>query len=332
MFYRQQGSVTYLTAVIMLLICTLVTAYTMRDTVLATRLSANGLEAERVMAVADAGLADGLARLVDVPPSLPKDFSGVLPGQGAYHVHYGWRRETAPQVLDVVAEGRSLGAGASVRVVAESAVFSPWLPDLPPVPIISRGEVRVSNDVILSNDDPGADVIWSGGRAFVPVGLRSSVTDRDAGLRAIGAAGWLEATFARPSTQVRELVRWVGCTVCDLSTVSHASSMFGLQSGVGGPAGLWSSDPDRPAGPAVAVVEGDLELTRPLAFDGILIVTGSVVVDHPSVSIRGAVIAGVDIVLRAGSVIRERAAIRDLQRTGYFAPLSGSRHERFTPG
>ncbi|MBI1194878.1 MAG: hypothetical protein GC138_03395 [Gammaproteobacteria bacterium] len=321
----------YLTAVIMLLICTLVTGYTLSDTVLEARLSTNGLSSEQVAAVARAGLAEGLARLADIEPSLPADFSGGLAEQGIYRVRYAWRRQAAPQVLDVIAEGRASDTDASVRTVVQSAVFVPWLIDAPLVPVISRDGVRVAAAVVLRNEDPNAPLIWSGGKAIVPSGFGGRLDDSDLRLRALDTAGWIEAAFSTSPARVRELAGLLSCTACDLSVVDPPR-MFMVHGG-SGPASLRTSDPDRgPAGPLIAFIDGDLELDSPLAFDGLLFVTGSVVVDHPSVAIRGALVAGGDVALRAGSVMHAPGVLEVLHRRGYFAPLPGSRHERVAGG
>jgi len=84
--------------------------------------------------------------------------------------------------------------------------------------------------------------------------------------------------------------------------------------------------------PAILFVDGDLELSRDFAFNGVLFVTGSVVIDHAQASINGALIAGGEVALRAGRVSYAPNLIRTLQWTGHFAPMPGSRHERFDQG
>jgi len=164
MVREQRGAVTHMMAVVMLLICTLVTAYAMRHTVLRRYLAASSVRAEQVMAVARTGLAQGLARLADAPPLLPNAFSGTMAGQGVYRVRYTWRRETAPQVLEVISEADSTDADSPdnsgvVRVVTVRAIFTPWLADIPSLPLISRGAVRVVDRAVLDAGSQSAPLI-----------------------------------------------------------------------------------------------------------------------------------------------------------------------------
>jgi len=334
----QRGAVTYMMAVIMLLICTLVTAYTMRNTVLWSRLSANSVQAEQVMAVAQAGLAEGLVRLVDVPPLLPKSFSGALAGQGVYRVRYAWRQETAPQLLDVISaasasDGANVNNGGAGRVLTERAIFQPWLADMPSVPLIARGAVRVAGRAVLAGVTQSAPLIWSGGAVIVPAALRSGVVDRDRALRALNDIQLMEAVFARHPAQLRALVPPLVCAACDLSKTRQPEPMFRIKHASGRPVSLWTSRPGHvDAAPAIVFVDGDLVITRPLAFNGVLFVTGSVVIDHEKASISGVLIAGGDVALRAGRLVYAANLIETLRRTGYFLPLSGSRRELFEAG
>lgn len=328
----QGGAITYMMAVVMLLICTLVAGYALNDTVLGVRLAENELHAARATALARAGLAEGLARLADGPPSLPPDFSGGLSGQGGYRVHYAWRRRAAPPVLDVIAEGRVPGSVATPRALVQSAVFTPWLIDAPPVPVIARGTVRVAGRAILTSEDPTVPLIWSGGRAVVPAGSGLRYEDRDPVLRKLDSDAWVSAAFAAGPTRIRDLARRLPCKVCDLSKTPPPSRMFTAESRAG-PVTLRTTAPSKAADrPRIAFIQGDLEVRSPLVFEGLLFVTGSVVVDHPSVSIRGALIAGGDITLRAGAVIHAKGTFGRLRKNGYFAPLAGSLHERFAGG
>lgn len=330
--HGQKGAVNYMTAVVMLLICTLVTGYILSDTVLGTRMSANGLSSERVAAAARAGLAEGLARLADRAPSLPADFSGAVAEQGTYRVRYAWRRQIVPQVLDVIAEARGPNADGLARTVVQSAVFVPWLNDAPPVPVIARGAVRVEADAVLVGADPSAPLIWAGSGVVAPAAFKGRYEDRDSKLRAIDAAGWFEAVFSATTARVRDLARRMPCTICDLSKSAPPARMFLVQGGTGSVSLLMSDTAGAANGPSIAVIEGDLELVAPLAFEGLLFVTGSVVIDHPSVSIKGAVVSAGGVTIRSGSITYVPRVFGALQQRGYFAPLPGSRHELIAGG
>ncbi len=320
---RQAGLVNFLSAMMLLLITTLVTSYTMRQTRLSVSLSGNRSLDTKGRLAAMSALNVAASRLTDAAAVMPGTFAGALGHRLQFEVTFSRHESKRTLVIDLAATGRVLGAKPApvlTRRLTQAAVFIPYLRDYPPVPLVSGGSVNIAREVRLEN--PSGVMAWAGRGITGAVLAGRRVRSFDPVLRDVSDKDWIQMVTGWDRSRLLQLSEKRPCIHCALK---GETGMVVYLKAIQGRTLKAYGRPTKGGHQAyIIIVDGDIEITEPLDFSGIMIIHGTLLIDHPNVRIHGSIVVSGDVVFRSGSLSFDRQVIEHLRQTGQFALIYGS--------
>jgi hypothetical protein len=341
---RQDGAATLAVTLMLLFSLGLMMLYTARVAVTEQRIAANDVHARTAFAAAQAGVDRVLAGLVELDrAAVTYDADGwsivaaraeSLPNGAAYSAE-AHNRGLTPFAADVLRiEARGTAGDGGARRVTLLAAFDPLLPNVPPAPLLVRGELAPAGDLALENFiRPVA--AWVGG-AYVPGGVLDvqlseptscppdGICADDTRIGALTPEAFLANIFGREPDALRSAARVIECSPCDPSAMTPAGGVLWLENGGAGIM-LDSGELGTEEHPVVAVVAGDLEIAGPLHINGLLVVLGDWAGGSAALIVEGALVVAGDVAGGGPAELRYHAGILDtLQRSGRYSAVPGS--------
>jgi hypothetical protein len=347
---RERGAATLVITALLLFGLSLMSLYSARVGVTEQRLAANDEQARAAFAAAQAGLdrvladlalldrdaivydPDGWATLDTAAATLSDAGSDV----SAYDATADNRGLTPFRADTVHIESQgSSGDGGGARALTLTAVFSPLLPDVPPVPLLVRGGLTTSGDLALSSPArPRA--AWLGGVYVAGGGALNTVLsapslcppsglcEADARLAALTPEAFFENTFGRPPAALRSVARVLSCTACDPAAAPAGTDVIWLENS-GGPVAPAAGALGNEEHPVIVVVAGDFEAAAPLHIHGLLFVLGDWQGGSGTLTVDGAVaVAGDAAVVGPAQLNYDAAILEALHRRGRYSSVPGS--------
>jgi hypothetical protein len=335
---------------VLLLFClSRMSLYAARVGITEQRLAANDAQARAAFAAAQAGLdrvlsdlaaldrdavaydADGWATLDTAAAALDVDSDAA-----AYSATADNRGLTPYQadMVRIAAQGSS-GDGGGTQTLTLTAVFSSLLPNVPPVPLLLRGDLSLGGDLALDRPEPSA-MAWLGG-VYTPGGgvlsIGSSapvpcppygVCEADDRIGALTPEAFFENTFGRPPDALRSIAAVLSCAACDPAAVPPGTDVIWLENGgaaIAPGAGPWGSEEH----PVIVISAGDFVASAPLQVYGLLFVLGDWRPGGGMLTVDGAVAVAGQALDVGPAQLHYRAEILDaLHRRGRYSAVPGS--------
>ena len=341
---RQCGAATLAVTVLLLLSLGLAMLYAARVAVVEQRLAANDARARAALAAAQAGAAATLAGLGAVDrAAIVYDTDGratVSAGTGTLANGAGFRAEAhnrglspyQAEVLRLDVQGSSPGGGT--RALTLLAAFTSQLPNVPPAPLLVRGDLAPAAALVLSN--PVRSVAaWLGGvntagvppetqlpaaAACLPIGICAE----DTRLAALTPEGFAANTFGRTPAAVRAAARVLRCAPCEPAALTAAGDLLWLEND-GAAVSLTAGALGTAARPVIAVVAGDFAPAGDVQVYGLLFVLGDWRAGTGTLSVDGALIIAGQALDVGPAVLNYHAGILDrLHARGDYGAVPGS--------
>lgn len=341
----QRGAATLVITVLLLFSLSLMMLYAARVGVTEQRLAANDAQARTAFAAAQAGLDRALAGLATLDrAALDYDADGwvaLAPVSATLANGADYRAEVHNRALvphdanllrlDVRA---SSGPGGGVRAATQLAVFAPLLPNVPPAPLVVRGDLSPAGDLMLASPERPVGA-WIGG-AHVPGGIVDAQLSEPASCPPLGIcagddrigaltpAAFFENTFGRPLEALRSAAQVVRCAACDPAAIIPTGTVLWLEND-GATVTLGAGALGTEEQPVVAVIAGDFEAAGALQIHGLLFVLGDWRAGGGTLAAEGAVIVAGSAIDTDPAQLDYHAGILDvLHQSGRYAAVPGS--------
>jgi hypothetical protein len=342
----QRGAATLMITVLLLFSLSLVLLYAARVGVTEQRLAANDAQARAAFAAAQAGLDRTLSDLAALDrAAIAYDADGwatvdtraaTLPNDAAYsaEAHNRGLPPFQADVLRLEARGTT-GEGGGVRLVTLLAAFSSVLPNIPPAPLMVRGDLSPAGDLTLGSPDRPV-AAWIGG-VYIPGGatLDAQLSEPascppvgicagDGRIATLTPEAFFENIFGRAPEALRSAAHIIDCASCDPAVVAPEGNVVWLENG-GAAVSLTTGQLGTEAHPVIAVIAGDFELAGMLQIYGLLFVLGDWLASGATLSVEGAVVVAGDVVASGPAQLHYHAGILEtLQQSGRYSAIPGS--------
>lgn len=332
---------------VLLLFCiSLVTLYSARVSVTEQRLSANDVQARAALAAAQAGLDRVLAGLATLDRSaLEYDPDGwaVLGTQSATLANgtafSAWAHNRGltsfqSNLLRIESQG-SFQDAIGTRSLGLIAAFSPLLTNIPPAPLVVRGNMTAAGGLTLGNAARPA-AAWMGG-AYTPGATPPDIQladppwcppfgicDGDNRIGSLTQEEFFANTFGRPPQALRSSARVLRCAHCDPGSGHADYDVIWLEND-GAAVRLTAEQLGTEERPVVAVIDGDMEPAGPVRIHGLLFVLGDWLAGDGAIVAEGSIIVAGDAVdIGPAQLVYHPGAMDYLRETGRFTPVPGS--------
>ncbi|MCC6207212.1 MAG: hypothetical protein IT488_03545 [Gammaproteobacteria bacterium] len=343
--HSQRGAATLVITLLLLFSMSLMMLYAARVGVVEQRLAANDTQARAAFAAAQAGLERTLGELATLDPeSLGYDAAGwtaldiedgILSNGAEYHTEVN-NQALVPfdaGLLRLESRG-STGTGGGARSATLLAAFASLLPNVPPAPLVTRGNLSHADTLTLANlaRPVGA---WIGG-LYTPGGILDpqfaapascppfGICAGDARIGALAPEAFFANTFGRPPPAVRSAALIAQCTPCDPAAITAEARLIWYEND-GAAVTIAAGQLGTEAHPVIAIVAGDFAPAGALHIHGLLFVLGDWVAGGAPLSVEGAVIVAGDITgIGPTGLVYDADALEALHLDGRYAFVPGS--------
>lgn len=342
---RQRGAATLVITLLLLFSMSVMMLYAARVGVIEQRLAANDARARAAFAAAQAGLERTLGELATLDrEALVYDAAGwtafdagdeALANGSEYHTEVN-NLALVPfdaGLLRLDARG-STGTGGGVRSATLLAAFASLLPNMPPAPLVTRGNLSHTDPLTLTNlaRPVGA---WLGG-LYTPGGILDprlgepascppfGICAGDARLGTLAPEPFFANTFGRPPPALRSDAEIVRCTPCDPAALPAGARLVWYEND-GAPVTISAGQLGTATHPVIAIVAGDFAPAGALHIHGLLFVLGDWTGGSALLTVEGAVIVAGEIAgIGPADLVYDSDALEILHQSGRYAFVPGS--------
>jgi Tfp pilus assembly protein PilX len=362
MYHNQKGAATLLITVIMITTITLIILFAAGYNRIQEQVTSNSYQNNQAFEAAEAGLEFGIVYLSQngaailanpvsgyIQPYNSTNTQNVVLADGSkYSIVYTNPIASNYGVILITSTGTS-SDGTSTRVTSQTVGLGSLLSAAPPIPLISKGNISMSGNTIISNPytnstvDSGGTVSFAGNAKTLITGgatgsssgnINSDIQQSNSTIAAMSNTGFFQSYFGSSEATVSAAVAHTYTNSASTNYTSTLNGMTGTsiwitQSGnsqatLSGNVTIGSA-----ANPVVLIVNGSLIITGNATIYGFVYIIGGLTTSiSGNTIINGGIVTTDTLTLAGNTAINYNtsvlSALQQQLQTSYFAKVPGT--------